>query len=71
MKKMDLTERKDFIARNAKERAELQTKIQKLSADRDQYVAERRKETAGVATLDTAVISAVHEQGAKRNLVFK
>jgi von Willebrand factor type A domain len=71
MKTMNVTARKDFIARNAKERSELQAKIQKLNADRDKYVAQRRQETSGADTLDIAVISAVHEQGAKRNLVFK
>ncbi len=71
MKTMNVTARKDFIARNAKERSELQAKIQKLNADRDTYVAQRRKEISGVDTLDIAVISAVHEQGAKRNLVFR
>jgi hypothetical protein len=71
MKTMNVTARKDFIARNAKERSELQAKIQKLNADRDKYVAQRRQETSGTDTLDIAVISAVHEQGGKRNLVFK
>jgi hypothetical protein len=71
MKTMNATARKDFIARNAKERSELQAKIQKLNADRDKYVAQRRQEMSGAETLEIAVISAVHEQGAKRNFVFK
>jgi hypothetical protein len=69
MQKMDTAERKEFIGKKAKERSDLQTKIQKLNAERDQYVAQRAKETTD--TLDTAVISAVREQGGKRNLVFK
>jgi hypothetical protein len=71
MRKMSVTERKAFIEKNATERGELQKKIQQLNADRDKYVAQRRKETSGVDTLDAAVISAVREQSAKRNLVFK
>ena len=71
MRKMKLTERKAFIEKNTTKRGELQKKIQQLNADRDQYVAQRRKGTSGVDTLDAAVISAVREQGAKRNLVFK
>lgn len=72
MQKMNVTECKVFIDKKAKERSELQAKIQKLTADRDQYVAQRTKEEAATTdTLDTAVISAVREQGAKRNLVFK
>ena len=69
MRKLNVTERKAFIEKNATERGELQKKIQQLDADRDKYVAQHRKETAD--TLDTAVISAVREQSAKRNLVFK
>jgi hypothetical protein len=71
MQEMNVTERKGFIDKKAKERSELQAKIQKLTADRDQYAAQRTKEAATTDTLDTAVISAVHEQGAKRNLVFE
>jgi hypothetical protein len=71
MQKMDAAERKTFIDKKAKERNELQAKIQKLTSDRDQYVAQRTKEAGGADTLDTAVISAVREQGAKQNLVFK
>jgi hypothetical protein len=71
MRKMNATERKAFIEKNTTKRGELQKKIQQLNADRDQYVAQHRKETSGLDTLDAAVISAVREQGAKRNLVFK
>ena len=71
MQKMNAADRKTFIDKKAKERSEVQAKIQKLTAGRDQYVAQRTKEAVTIGTLDTAVISAVHEQGAKRNLVFK
>jgi hypothetical protein len=71
MQKMNVTERKAFIDNKARERSELQAKIQKLTADREQYVAQRTKEATSEDTLDTAVISTVREQGAKRNLVFK
>jgi von Willebrand factor type A domain len=71
MRKMSVSERKAFIEKNATERGELHKKVQQLNAERDKYVAQRRKETSGADTLDAAVISAVREQGAKRNLVFK
>ena len=71
MRKMSVTERKAFIEKNATERGELQKKVQQLNAERDKYVAQRRKETSGADTLDAAVISAVRGQGAKRGLVFK
>jgi von Willebrand factor type A domain len=71
MRKMNVAERKAYIAKNARERGELQTKIQQLNADREKYVAQQVKKTSGTDTLDAAVISAVREQSAKRNLIFK
>ena len=71
MQKMDPAEREAFIETKAKERTELQAKIQQLNAERDNYVAQKTKDAAAENTLDAAVITAVHEQGAKRNLIFK
>jgi hypothetical protein len=71
MKKMSVEERKAYIEKNARERADLQTKINQLSGEREKYVAQRMKEISGTNTLDTVVISAVREQSAKRNFVFK
>ncbi|HJT80776.1 MAG TPA: vWA domain-containing protein [Chthoniobacterales bacterium] len=71
MKKMNADERKAFVEKNARERGELQAKINRLNSEREKYVARKMKETSGSDTLDTAMISAVREQGAKRDLVFK
>src|SRR5207249_3326596 len=71
MQKMSLEERKVYIEKNSQERAQLQMKINQLNAEREKFVALRMKEVAGANTLDAVVISAVREQGAKRNFTFK
>mgnify|MGYP000860936971 CR=1 FL=1 len=71
MKKMSAEQRKAYIEKNATERAQLQQQINQLNAEREKFVAQRIKETAGTNTLDAVVISAIHEQGAKRNFIFK
>lgn len=71
MQKLSVTERKTYVETKAKERAEMQAKIQELNKDREKYVATRMKEIAGTNTLDAVVISAVREQSAKRNFKFE
>ena len=71
MQKMSLEERKAYLEKNSQERAQLQTKINQLNAEREKFVAQRMKEVAGANTLDSVVISAVREQGEKRNFTFK
>jgi hypothetical protein len=71
MQKMNAEERKAYIEKNAKERADLQTKINQLNSDREKYLAQRMKEVAGTDTLDAVVISAVREQSARRNFKFE
>jgi hypothetical protein len=71
MQKLNADERKVYVETKSKERAEMQTKINALNKDREQYVAARMKEVAGTNTLDAVVISAVREQSAKRNFKFE
>jgi hypothetical protein len=71
MQKMSLEERKAYIEKNSHERAQLQTRINQLNAEREKFVAQRIKEITGSNTLDAVVISAIHEQGEKRNFTFK
>ncbi len=71
MQKMNADERKTYVEKNAKERAEMQSKIAQLNGEREKYVAARLKEVAGTNTLDAVVISAVREQSAKRNFKFE
>jgi hypothetical protein len=71
MQKMNVEERKVFVEKNARERQQLQTQINRLNSEREKYVAQRMKELAGTNTLDTVVISAVREQSAQRNFRFE
>jgi hypothetical protein len=71
MRTMSVEERKAYVEKNAREREQLQGKIKQLNADREKYVATRLKELAGTNTLDAVVISAIREQGQKRNFQFE
>jgi hypothetical protein len=71
MQKMSVGERKAYIEKSAKQRADLQAKINQLNSEREKYVALKMKEVAGTNTLDAVVISAVREQSAKRNFRFE
>ncbi|MEK7706943.1 MAG: VWA domain-containing protein, partial [Verrucomicrobiota bacterium] len=71
MQKMNAEERKAYIEKNSQERAQLQTKITQLNIEREKYVAQRMKEVAGTNTLDAVVITAIREQGQKRNFQFE
>ena len=71
MQKMNADERKAYVEKNSKERTELQTKINRLNREREQYVAQKMKEAAGTNTLDSVMISAIREQSAKRNFKFE
>jgi hypothetical protein len=71
MQKMNEEERKEFIGKKAKERTELQARIQSLVGEREKFVADQRKQQAGTNTLDAVVITAVREQAGKRQFKFE
>lgn len=71
MQKMTGKERREYVEKKAKERAELQARIQSLNAERGQYVAEQRRQQSATNTLDAVVITAVREQAAKRDFQFE
>jgi hypothetical protein len=64
MRKMTADERKAYVEEQGKKRADLQKQINDLGAQRDAYVAEKRREEAknGADTLDAAMLKAVREQ---------
>jgi hypothetical protein len=73
MRKMDKKERKVYVEKQSKKRAEIQKKIQKLNAERKKYVSEKRKELSekGEDTLDKAMIKSVRKQAKSRNFKFE
>jgi hypothetical protein len=70
MQKMTKAQRKSYVEQNARQRAELQSKMRKLEAERQKYVAQAMKKTPAKSTLDSAVISVVRDAGAKKGYRF-
>ena len=65
-------ERKAHVQAKAKERTEIQQKIQQLNTQRQAYIAAEMKKLQGKTdTLGSAIIKAVHDQAQKRNFTFE
>ncbi|MFN3409652.1 MAG: vWA domain-containing protein [Limisphaerales bacterium] len=71
MRTMSERERKEYVETKARERAALQAKIQALNAEREKYLAVRRKQDATSQTLDAVVVTAVREQAARHQFRFE
>lgn len=73
MKGMNKKERKAYVEKQAKKRAEIQAKIQKLGEERKKYIAKQQKAQAagGADTLDAAMIKSLRSQAEKKNYKFK
>lgn len=72
LRKMSREERKKYIEAKARQRAEIQQRIQELSEQRKKYVAEEMKKQQKQAnTLGSAVIKAVRDQAKKKNFTFE
>jgi hypothetical protein len=69
---MTVEERKAYIETQAKQRAEIQGKIQLLNEQRKKYVAvEIKKRQNQGDTLGSAIIAAIREQAKKKNFAFE
>jgi hypothetical protein len=67
-------ERKSILAAKETERKQVQSEIQKLSAERKKFIAEHEREQAQSGqpdTFDTAVLEAIRDQAAKKRFVFE
>jgi hypothetical protein len=71
MQKLDLEQRKALIETKTRERADLQASIHRLNAERETYLAARRKEQAATNTLDSVVIATVREQARRQQYRFE
>ena len=69
MRNLDAPGRADYLAQKTKERDDIKTKIQQISADRDKYIADQRK-TTPESTLDAAVLGTVRTQATKNGMTF-
>lgn len=67
MQKMNEAEREAFVGQKAKQRAELQERITKVSAERDRFVQDelKKRATDGTKTLDDALIESARAQAKK------
>ncbi len=71
MRRMSPAERNAYVDKMARQRAEIQARIQKLVKAREGHVAAEMKKLAGGDTLDEAVLGAVREQARRKNYVFE
>ena len=72
MRQMNAEERKAYVQAQAKQRAELQARIQQLNEQRRAFIAEeRKKQQKAGETLGSAVQQAIREQAQKKNYAFK
>ncbi len=72
MQKMSQEERKAYIETRARERTQIQQRIQHLNEQRKKYVTEEMKKRQEEGnTLGSAIIQAVREQAGKRNFKFE
>ncbi|WP_224360469.1 vWA domain-containing protein [Hyalangium versicolor] len=73
LKGKNAEERKAIVDAKAKERADIQAKIQKLQTEREKFVAEKQKAEAseGGATLDKAIIESATKQAAAQGLAIE
>ena len=70
---MTSEERLAYVEENSQKRAAIQEEISRLSDERREYVAERRRELSadGTSTLDEAMITAIREQAEARKFVLQ
>ena len=71
MQKMTIEQRKTYADAQAKERVEIQKKIQELNVQRNNYIAaESKKQQGGDNTLGSAIINSVRQQAVRKNFEF-
>lgn len=73
MRGMDAKQRREYVSAQSKKRAEIQSRIQKLSKDRSTFIADKRKAQAegGADTLDAAMIRSIRSQAEKKDFRFE
>ena len=72
MKKLNVEERKAYVAKKQEERSGIQKKINKLNKDREVYVTDELKKAGEGAenTLDAVVVNTVRDQAKKKGYSF-
>ena len=72
MKKMTNEQRAAFVNAKQAERTMIQEEIAKLTKERDEFIAQKRKEmsTQAAPTFGEAVLAAIRTQGAQKGYEF-
>jgi len=74
MRKLSLAQQQAYLTKKAAERAAIEAKIRKLSAQRARYIAEQKKKNGSADkpdSFDDAVIKTIRTQGKKKGYQFK
>lgn len=71
LRKLDKPARQAFIDKKLNERSKLQTRIQELNKERQQFIATKQKEAGESKTLDVAISKTIREQAAKKQIRFE
>jgi len=73
MQNMTVAERKNYIEKKSKQRANIQNRIQELSKERDKFIAAERIKLSetGDDTLDAAMIKSIKKQAEEKNFKFE
>jgi len=73
MQKMTPDQRKAYVADQVKKRKELQEKIEKLGAQRREFIEKKMRESGAGAkdSFDKAILKSVQEQAAKKGIVYE
>lgn len=67
---MTVGERKSFVEKKAKERSELQTKINDINVKRQKFIDEERAKLGKADSFDASVMKALREQATKKGIAF-
>jgi hypothetical protein len=70
MKEMTIEERKEYVEKKAKDRVQIQNKINKIDKQRRDYIANQLVEGKD-NTLDAAMLKIIREQAAEKNYEFE
>lgn len=70
MRMMSVQEREAFVARQSKERKELQMRINELSAQRQEYMKAQAAKRKNEPTLDQGIFDCIKEQAAKHGITY-
>jgi hypothetical protein len=70
MKNMTIEQRKAYVKQKSDERKKIQAEIQSLNKQRQEYISKNTSQVTKDAMLDAAMLKAIKEKAASKNLTF-